>query len=238
MMRERLLKVAEELLIRHGYHSVSFRDVAEIVQTTRANMHYHFGSKNGLVEAVLEDYNKRTIQQYQTIWSSAATTLEDKLVQTVSLMRERYKYYNPGDQRGKPWSLTTRLYNDWDALTPKMQASLQHTINEFESLVRIGVALGVHSGELRENAPQEDICLQLSTIILFAAHLTGDEHRAFDHLAHLWDATWNMILQAYGPAGASPAYRKISALAAAADQPANSSGQKRDKPRLGQPTAN
>ena len=54
-MRERIKQVAAELLIKHGYRGLSFRQISDLLNTTRANLHYHFGSKDGLVEEVLED---------------------------------------------------------------------------------------------------------------------------------------------------------------------------------------
>src|SRR3977135_2616125 len=55
-MRDRVKELALEFLIKHGYRGVSFGDLADALETTRANIHYHFGNKDGLVEAVLEDY--------------------------------------------------------------------------------------------------------------------------------------------------------------------------------------
>lgn len=198
MMRERLMEVAEELLIKQGYHSVSFRDVAEIVNTTRANMHYHFSTKSGLVEAVLEDYTRRTVASYTSIWNNGSTTLEEKINRTIEFMRDRYERYNTDGERSAAWSLTTRLYSDWDALTPKMQESLQYNISEFESLVRIGVALAVREGELLPETPQDMVSIQLSNIILQAAHVTRGRY-SFSGLVQLWGATWSTIRTAYGP---------------------------------------
>ena len=50
--RERLLDAAERLFAERGYSNVSTRDIAEAARSNAAAAHYHFGSKEGLLEAV------------------------------------------------------------------------------------------------------------------------------------------------------------------------------------------
>ncbi|AQT82960.1 TetR family transcriptional regulator [Mycolicibacterium litorale] len=52
--RERLLTVAERLLLESGYDDVSVRAVCLAAEVNPASVHYHFGSKVGLVSALLE----------------------------------------------------------------------------------------------------------------------------------------------------------------------------------------
>ncbi|MFC4003272.1 TetR/AcrR family transcriptional regulator [Prauserella oleivorans] len=51
---ERLLDVAESLLLEHGYDQVSVRAVNAAAGMNPAAVHYHFGSKEALVGALLE----------------------------------------------------------------------------------------------------------------------------------------------------------------------------------------
>lgn len=52
--REHLLNVTERLLLESGYDSVSVRAVCAAAGVNPAAVHYHFGSKVGLVSALLE----------------------------------------------------------------------------------------------------------------------------------------------------------------------------------------
>ena len=52
--RERLLDVAEELFAEKGIAATSLRTLTTAAETNLAAVHYHFGSKNGLVDAVLD----------------------------------------------------------------------------------------------------------------------------------------------------------------------------------------
>ncbi|MFZ2511292.1 MAG: TetR/AcrR family transcriptional regulator [Gordonia sp. (in: high G+C Gram-positive bacteria)] len=52
--RERLLDAAEELLLGNGYETVSVRAICARADANPAAVHYHFGSKEELVTALLE----------------------------------------------------------------------------------------------------------------------------------------------------------------------------------------
>jgi AcrR family transcriptional regulator len=51
--RLRLLKAAEKLFARNGIDAVSIRDITDAAKANSASIHYHFGSKRGLIEALL-----------------------------------------------------------------------------------------------------------------------------------------------------------------------------------------
>ncbi|MBW3098435.1 TetR/AcrR family transcriptional regulator [Pseudohoeflea coraliihabitans] len=196
-MRDRIKSVAEELLIKHGYRGLSFRQISELLNTTRANLHYHFGSKDGLVEEVLEDYANRTLDGYRDILTDSRTTLRQKVEAVVRATHARYKTYNTGGDEGEPWSLMIRLRSDSDAITPKMRAKLRDVSREFETLVRVGVRAAIQSGELRPDTPEDQVVVMLVNIIHYAGSVTRD-HGTFQRLADLWESTLTTIEKAYG----------------------------------------
>lgn len=53
--RERLLTAAERLLLTERYEDVSVRRICTAAGANPASVHYHFGSKEALVAALLED---------------------------------------------------------------------------------------------------------------------------------------------------------------------------------------
>jgi AcrR family transcriptional regulator len=50
--RDRILDAAERLFARKGFHGVSVRDITGAADVDVALANYHFGSKQGLLEAV------------------------------------------------------------------------------------------------------------------------------------------------------------------------------------------
>ena len=57
--REKLLDAAVDLFAANGFGGTSIRDIARMTDMTIPNIYYHFGSKEGLLIAILE----RAMQQ-------------------------------------------------------------------------------------------------------------------------------------------------------------------------------
>ena len=78
-VRERLLEAARELFTRHGYDGVSMRRLARDAGATPAMIHYYFGDKQGLYEALLERALSRVLGRVRGI---VAADGEDMLAMT------------------------------------------------------------------------------------------------------------------------------------------------------------
>jgi AcrR family transcriptional regulator len=52
--KEKILDVAEELFAKSGYQATSMRAITSLAEVNLAAINYHFGSKQGLVTAVVE----------------------------------------------------------------------------------------------------------------------------------------------------------------------------------------
>jgi AcrR family transcriptional regulator len=59
--RNALLRAVHECLRERGYAGLSTRQVAERAGVPLSQIHYHFGSKRGLVVALLEEHDERLI---------------------------------------------------------------------------------------------------------------------------------------------------------------------------------
>ncbi|WP_081511765.1 TetR/AcrR family transcriptional regulator [Nocardia donostiensis] len=69
--RERLLTAAERLLLESGYERVSIRAVCAAAEVNPAAVHYHFGSKESLVAALLQ-------QRLGPLWESSLDSLDGR----------------------------------------------------------------------------------------------------------------------------------------------------------------
>lgn len=87
--RSQLLDAAQECLRNDGYAKFSTRRVADIAGAPLSQIHYHFGSKEGLVLALLDYQNERLLErQSQTFaeplplwrrWERACDHLDEDL---------------------------------------------------------------------------------------------------------------------------------------------------------------
>jgi TetR/AcrR family transcriptional regulator, transcriptional repressor for nem operon len=207
-MRDRIREIATDMLIRDGYQGFRFQDVANALNTTRTNLHYHFGNKETLCEEVIVDYVDRTYSRFESIWH-AESTLEDKILGMLEYNRERYLKYNPDGNTAHPWSLIGRMRLERELVGPKAREALLQFSARLEQLVTQGIATAVRRKELRQDAPVEDIALQLVAIANSANPITQDAG-SFERLEHLYRAFARIVSHAYGlkkPAGRLRAVR-------------------------------
>jgi AcrR family transcriptional regulator len=207
-MREQIKELALDLLIQHGYRGVSFGDLAKALETTRANIHYHFGNKESLVEEVLEDYVRITSEQLNQVWTESGVAFVDKIRATVEYSRRRYLKYNHRKDTGRPWSLIARMRQDSDALTPAGREALQRFARNLYASIVAAITAAKESGEFDESMPTDDVALQLVAIANSAGPITQDAHD-FQRLEDLYMGFARIIQHAYGraPASASKSVR-------------------------------
>ena len=86
--KSRILDAAEKLFARDGYHITSLRGLTEQANVNLAAVNYHFGSKEGLLQAViarrLVPLNKIRQQKIETVTTQAAA--DGKLPSAADLL--------------------------------------------------------------------------------------------------------------------------------------------------------
>ncbi len=70
--RTAILDAARERLLADGYANLSTRKVAVEAGVPLSQLHYHFGSKNGLILALLEVENQRRLERQRTMYAEDA----------------------------------------------------------------------------------------------------------------------------------------------------------------------
>lgn len=82
----KLVEAAEELFAERGFESVSVRDITKLAAMNIASVNYHFGSRDGLVAAVMTRYvapiNEERLARLETLerrWAGKSAPLEEIL---------------------------------------------------------------------------------------------------------------------------------------------------------------
>lgn len=195
-MRDKIKAAATELLIRHGYRGLRFADIAQQLDITRANIHYHFGTKNGLVKEVLTEYVARTTEKMASVWC-ADISYDDKVIATMELNRKQYLLFNKSnDEGGAAWSLISRMRLEADQIGAEGRACMVSFSRAIESYVANAIAKAQDNGEIARHAPVADIAVQIVSIIESAAPITQDAG-SFARLEHLYMAHMRVITHAY-----------------------------------------
>ena len=73
-----LLEAAKKVLRQNGYAGLSTRDVAEVAGVPLSQIHYHFGSKQGLVLALFEYLNAQLLDRQDALFGDPALKLSEQ----------------------------------------------------------------------------------------------------------------------------------------------------------------
>lgn len=76
--REALLEAAKSVLRERGYAALSTREVATAAGVPLSQIHYHFGSKQGLVLALFEYLDAQLLDRQQALYGDPALSLADQ----------------------------------------------------------------------------------------------------------------------------------------------------------------
>lgn len=195
-MREKIKQVATKLLIKHGVHGTSFRDIANDCDITTTNIHYHFGSKQKLVEEVLQEYVDAATTRHRSIWFDNSLTIQEKLRKVLAYNHERYRQFNRGRQQGRPWSLIGRLRLDSGVLSPAARESLSTFTDSVHEAVKAAFLNAVESGEIPPEAPLADLALLVMNLVNSSSVFTQDAG-SFERLEQFFGAFERVIVDLY-----------------------------------------
>ena len=73
-----LLEAAKKVLRQNGYSGLSTRDVAAAAGVPLSQIHYHFGSKQGLVLALFEYLNAQLLDRQNAMFHDTTLTLSQR----------------------------------------------------------------------------------------------------------------------------------------------------------------
>lgn len=195
--RDAIKALALQLLIQQGYRGLNYRDIAEGLDITRANIHYHFGNKQTLVEEVLTDYVEGTLAALAETWTTDKPFV-DKIDAMIAYSKERYRRQNPSGTGNRPWSLISRLRQDADLLTPAGQGALQRFGGEMTKILIRAIDDAKSHGEFSADLPVEKVALHLATLASNAAPITI-EAGGFERLEQLYLSYADLVLRAFAP---------------------------------------
>ena len=88
--RERIIEAANRLFYTKGFNQTSVSDVADSVGITKGNLHYHFKSKEELLEAII-NFRKTSINEMLEQWNDEFPEAKAKLKRFVQMLLNEEK---------------------------------------------------------------------------------------------------------------------------------------------------
>lgn len=195
--RELIKAAVSELLIRYGYRGTSMSKISEAVGSTTTNIFYHFGSKENLIDEVVEDYVEKAIQAQRVIWTNDKLFLREKIDNVIALNRERYRRFNLEGSTGNSWSLIGRMRMETDVVSDRARGDLHRFGAELAEMVLGAMRQAVASGELKRAALVGEASLVIANIVNSTSVLTV-EMGSFDKVASHVKSCTQILFDAYG----------------------------------------
>ena len=122
--RALILEAARRRLLADGYAGLSTRKVAEEARVPLSQLHYHFGSKQGMILALLEEENRRRLDRQTAMYAEdaplwkryerACDFLEDDL--DTGYVRVLHEMIAAGWSNGEVGAAVRDLLGGWFAL--------------------------------------------------------------------------------------------------------------------------
>lgn len=195
-MRQRIEDLSVELLVRHGAQGFRFRELAERLGVTRATIHYYYGNKQTLVDAVVVQYITQLLATWEKNWVGDAR-FTAKIVGMMEANRNRYRAFNPTRKTNNPWSLIGRMRVDREVIGESAQEALDSFGVTLERFIIAAIDQAVARGEFDADIPRTDIALQLVAIADSAGAITQDGG-GFERLDRLYRSFAHIVEHAYG----------------------------------------
>lgn len=83
-----IIEAARHRLLADGYAGLSTRKVAAEAGVPLSQLHYHFGSKGGLILAVLEEENRRRLERQRLMYAEADVPLWKRYEQACDYLED------------------------------------------------------------------------------------------------------------------------------------------------------
>lgn len=195
-MKAQIKKAARDLFIQRGINEVSYGDIAEVVNTTRANLHYHFGNKQALVEEVFQETFDAVEAQFKEIWVTPGLSLDERIALTAEDCRQRFYEFNDNDRGRCPWSLSARARYENLQISEEAQRGISQMSRQFEEYLAHAVKLAIGNGELRADTPVRNVVMLLTPLWYYGSLLT--QHSGLKKLLDHYQAVRETIRAAYG----------------------------------------
>jgi TetR/AcrR family transcriptional regulator, transcriptional repressor for nem operon len=167
---QRILKVAEALMIERGYSAFSYADIAAAVEIKKPSIHHHFPTKADLAAAVLRTHREKAME---------ATEQLDNEIEHPWKRLNTYVQYWDGCIRGGtvPFCVAALMGAELPSLPEEVQAEVHLYFGALREWLERTLEAGVKAGviKLQDSAATEaETLMAIVHGAMLSARATGD----------------------------------------------------------------
>ncbi len=180
--KEKLLKTAIDLFAAKGFRGTSIRDIAQAMGMSISNIYHYFGSKEGLLLAILEESSQKLVDRLRAI-----TQLDKDPLERFKLLLETHVRISEARMNeAKIFSLDEEhLSPEGNAINRRIQREILNIyLGELKTLKKLGLIQSRHLNVIafnifgtinwllrwyRTDGPMtlEQICREIISFILY-----------------------------------------------------------------------
>jgi len=160
--REKILELAEELILNKGYNGFSYQDISTAMGIKNAAVHYYFPSKDNLGVSIL----KTNIQRFEEMVENMQNREFNEWHQLESFM----KIYLKSNRENKI-CLIGSLGTDINTLSDPMRIELQKMVDRIISWLESIMQSGREKGLFQFNIPPRDQALHILSSLVAGLQL-------------------------------------------------------------------
>jgi TetR/AcrR family transcriptional repressor of nem operon len=144
--RDRILDIAQALMVERGYSGFSFADIAERIEIRKASIHHHFPTKAALGAQVVARYRVGVREGLAALMAATASP-RARLQACVDYGAQRIH------DRTLSFCVCAMLGSEAEALPDEIRAEVRQHFDDLSRWLAAAMEEGARLGELRLAAP-------------------------------------------------------------------------------------
>lgn len=173
-MREEILNLAQQQLKEGGYENLSFGRIAQTLETTRANLHYHYKNKESLAKAAVQSFMAEFEEQLSQLLSKHKGDFPGFLAELEAFMLQSVR--EEGCKGACPCSQVIREASVPQSITKMSQDHFKHVIELFTVAIDDSKA----SSNIKTELPSGKLAMMtMNTMMGMAQMIHVDESPEF-----------------------------------------------------------
>lgn len=162
-MRQRILDLAEEMLLSRGYEGFSYQDIADAIGIRKASIHHHFAAKENLGSAIVERSRIRLAEARGPVVEDAARIRK--------LLDNYFRFFERLAEEGKKLCLGGRLAADQMVLPEAVRVPHRAFLGDNETWLTELMRAGQKTGVIARGQSAADLALLLRATIQGAVQI-------------------------------------------------------------------
>lgn len=192
--RQKIIDAAVELFTDHGYAETGLNDITEQAQCTTGAFYYHFGSKEELAKAIIQQGWPKAWEVFARCTSSPTPGLENVIVMTFALSDLM--------KRDKCVWISNHLNQALGQLSEEGRNGFRHRA----SVMVDGIAGSIRRSDIRDEITFESVG-NMVWMIVHGCHLLSDA--MMDDVFRRLAESWQILLRSIVPEASLAYFEKF-----------------------------